>query len=462
MSDRHAPQTAELLDLLHPTAEETVLAAMLRDSYTATQLAQDLLPADFHDPRRAVLFEAACAVLRGVEPMDTPTVAAECRRIIRERSLRLTITPEWIDSHTGDVQRAAAYGATLKKLSWLRNVGDFALWLAAELADRPNPDDLFSAAQERWQLLAPAKKQANPFVYGWETVEPYLAELAQRSRRLEAGDEKRLTWPWASWRTLVRPLRAGMVGMLAAPDGVGKSTYLEQIAEHAASVGLNTVLVHLEDELQVKKDRRMSRHALVDNAHIEDGQLTADEWRRIEAANQRIAVWGGRLHYLHAPGWTMEEICRELRARAGEGVVDVIILDYIDKCRASRGQLRLYGSDSWQRQADDMEQFKSLCEQLGVAGMTATQGNKTMLDDGRKTRKNIAGSGQKSHKSQLVAILTRETLTSAMYDNNGELVADAGEPSPIAHIRIDKQNRGKVCEFEQYFVGQFFTVRDLR
>lgn len=452
-----------MLGLTNAAAEIAVLHAMRVDTNAAIDLAQTLTPQDFHDTRHAVVFEAISTLLMGVEPIDTKGILAECRSIVRERKLKQFIDDAFIDDLSeGDIRRYAMYANTVKKLGWLRQAGDFAFWLVQELQERPQPDELFSAAQERWQMLAPKKAESN-FVYGWETIRQQREAIRERVLRRKEGIVSRFDWPWASWNKRVRPLMPGMVGIIAAPDGQGKSMYLEQVAEHWASNGHQVVLVHLEDSLEYKRNRRSARHGLVSLDKIEDGDLTGEEQARLDDADERMELWAGYLHYYHCAGKSMTEIIRELETRVAEGVCTCVVFDYLDKVQPTRGQARVYGENSWERQANDMEQLKTFAENANVPVFTATQGNKAMQDSGTQTRKNIQGSGQKSQKAQLVVILTRDLVgEQGLTDKNGKVLAEPGEYSPVAKLRIDKQNRGKTGEFSQFVLGQFFTVRDIQ
>lgn len=453
---------ADILRLFHPAAEETTLAAMRDDSNVAIQLVEFLTPDEYYEPRYRLVFEAFTRLLRGIEPVDTEALVDECNALAREQRLSIQIAPDFIDDLTGETGRAVPYANTLKRLSWLRKMSDFTFWMVQELQSKPDPDELFTAAQERWQHLQPIRKVEN-FVYGWDTIKLQQQNIRKRVVDQRNGVVTPFNWPWEAWNKFVRPLRAGTLGIFAAPDGMGKSTYLEMVAEHWAKGGAQTVYVHLEDDLSYKLDRRDARQAKVEMNKIEDGLLDRNELNRIDEAHKAMADWVGNLHYYHAPGLGMVEIIRELEARVKEGVCQAVVFDYLDKVQPTRGQAKLFGDNTWERQANDMEALKSFAEQNHLPIFAATQGNADMQGPGTQTRKNIQGSKQKSHKSQLVVILTRDIVgENGLEDKDGNLLAEPGEYSPIAKLRIDKQNRGRTGSFEQFYIGKFFLVKDLK
>lgn len=453
---------AKLLQLVNQVAEETTIKGMCQgDMQTAFAISEMLESSDYYDQRYQVMFLALQNLLRSIEPIDTAAIVAECKSVANEYNLKVLITPDMVERLTGDVTKAVAYAQTVKRLSWLRSTADFAYWLVKELQAQPAPEELFVAAQERFQVLQPKLTNDN-FVYGWDTVKMQAKTLEQRVKDAQEQTGLRFDWPWHSWNNIIRPLRGGMVGILAAADGMGKTTFLEQVAEYWAECGYQTVYVHLEDALDYKLDRRTARQALVEMNHIEDGTLTAEEWRKVEAADQRMAQWACNLHYYHAAGKCMGEIVRELESRISEGVCQAVVFDYLDKVQPSRGQAKLFGDNTWERQAADMESLKTFAEKANIPVFTATQGNKSMQNGGTQTRQNIQGSGQKSQKAQLVIILSRDIVgDGGLYDSDNVLLAEAGEYSPIVNVRVDKQNRGRTGGFKQYLAGKYFTVRDI-
>lgn len=453
---------AKLLQLVNPIAEETTIKGLCHgDMQTAFQLIDQLDASDYHDQRYQILFMALQNLIRGIEPIDTKAIVTECRSLIGELKLKVTIAPELIDNLVGDTDKAASYANTVKRLSWLRKTADFAEWLVKELQMQPDPNELFTSAQERFQILQP--KQVNQdFIYGWDTIRIQQNAIAQRIKEFEAGETVRFDWPWASWNNIVRPLRPGMLGILAAADGMGKTTFLEIIAEHWAKREYHVVYVHLEDSIDYKFDRRTARHALVPIESVEDGSLTREELRRIQEADRQMASLANYLHYYYAGGKSMVEIISNLESRVREGVCQVVVFDYLDKVQPTRGQSKMFGDNTWERQAHDVEKLKNFAEKCNVPVFSATQGNKDMQENGVQTRKSIQGSGQKSQKSQLVIILTRDIVgEGGLYDSQNTLLAEAGEYSPIVNVRIDKQNRGKTGGFKQFLVGKYFTVRDI-
>jgi replicative DNA helicase len=454
----------DVLELTHPTAERCVLIAMRRgNSEDAVYLADELQANDFADPHHLLAFQSMVNILRGTDPLDDSAILAESFQVAKDMKLKVKLDAGWLAELDGEHLRAKAYAAVIKRYSWMRSAGEFAYWWIQKIQDHADPDLFFAEAQEKMQTLQPPTKN-NRFVYGWDTVGAHKADIAQRVADKQAGKVSPYLWPWASWNHQVRPLRPGMLGLIAAADGVGKSTYLEMVAEHWATGGLHVVYVHLEDALDYKMDRRLARWARIPLQVIEDGTQSEEQQAVIAKAQEKLDRNLPTLHYFDAAGMSMSEITTELKARVDEGVCQAVVLDYLDKVQPSRTQAKLFGDQIWERQGNDVEMLKTFAEKNHLPVMTAAQGNKNMQKTtGTRTRKDITGSGAKTQKAQLVAILTRDIVgEEGLLDGDGELIAAPGEYSPFVDVRIDKQNRGKTgLTMTQFLIGQFFDVRDV-
>lgn len=449
---------AAVAELTHPTAELAVLHGLCgSNTELAIELSKQIDPLDFSTPVGQVVAEAAIRILRGYEPLDAVTLYATCKDIQTERRITVGVTESMVAGMLeGDTNRSLAYAVTVKRYAWLRKAREFAEWFGHEVMDIGDPDELFAGAQERIQHLQPAQRAAT-FVYGWETIKLHDAMVQERMRQSANGEALIFDWPWSSWNMFVRPLRGGLMGVVAAPDGMGKSTVLEMVAEHWAGKRANVVFAHLENDFDYTMNRRLARWSQVPIGNIEDGTLTEEHRREIRESYQRMNL--DALHYLDAAGWTMPELIAELSIRHSEGVCQAVVLDYMNKIRPSREQARLFAGRPYERQADDMEMLKSWAVKHKVPVFTAVQMNKEGQRDGRQTRSNIRGSGEVSEKSQLVIVLTREILESDLVVG-GVKLADKGEYSPVMTVRVDKQNRGRTAEWQMFYVGKHFKLHD--
>jgi len=460
-----AKSVAEVLHLVNFQAERRVLAEMLADAAFAAEATEKLLDETcFYDEANQLLFSAIGSLQGGFELVDADTVMSEARHLWVGKK-DFPVSSGYVDDLPEPTGAGVTNAALLRKLRWLRQAGEYAVWLSTEIQKNPNIDSLFTDAQSMWSKLSP-KVGNNGFTYAWDTFPEYEAQLAKAKERTTVPGGS-FTWPWKSWNDKVRPLQNGMIGLISMADGQGKSTAMEQIAEHWAKQNLHVVVVHLEDMPDYKYNRRMARWSGVPIDRLEDGTLTQQDEVAIKEANEKNLEWAGLyLHYYHAPGLSAQDIIRELERRAAEGLCQSVIIDYYDKLGISATQSRTFRGDGaqWLREADNVEQFKIFAERTGVPLMGATQGNASMYDASqRHGRGNIGGSKKKSHKSQLVIVGSRAIVPAGgMYNRDGKLVAEPDEYSPITKWVIDKQNRGKTGSISQWLVAGRFMFVDMQ
>ena len=271
-----------------------------------------------------------------------------------------------------------------------------------------------------------------------------LAAIPENERRV-------LSWPWQSWRDRIDPLEGGMLGLLTAPDGQGKTIYGESISEHWAKHKNRVVFVHYELSRKLMMMRRTARHASVLVRDIKQGTLDIAEKQRIAKIRPTLTAWDGYVSYLHTPGWSMEKTVSELRRLHNDGQCDVVLLDYLEKAAPSRRQLQMYGTNKYQREADNVEQLKTFAELTEVPVLMLAQ----MSKEGKKTsfstvdRTAIRGAGEKSEKSNLVVMLKRDRIDD-----------EAGYSNEV-NVLVDKNTMGETGTFKQIMQPEYFRVGDI-
>lgn len=287
-------------------------------------------------------------------------------------------------------------------------------------------------------------------IMDWQaSFELYDAEIARRIAlaQLPESERKQFNWPWSSWNKLIDPIEAGILVLLAGPDGSGKTTYAECIAEYWARRGQHVVFVHFELSKIIMLDRRAARHTAIARRQLKlAGELTPKDLHDIELHKAKLLKWPGEITYLHTPGKSMELVIRELVALKEAGRCDVAIFDYLEKAAPSAAQLKAYGSNHFQREANDVELVKTFSESHGVPTLMLSQFNKSgkqsSFDD--LSRSDIRGAGEKTEKANVVILLQPDKMV----------------PEQI-NVKLDKNTLGPHGTFSQYFDGPKFQVVDM-
>lgn len=260
---------------------------------------------------------------------------------------------------------------------------------------------------------------------------------------------KQLDWPWPSWNKIIDPLEPGMLGVITAPDGAGKTLYSEILAEHWASHKFRVVFVHYELNRRLMMLRRTARHTSITARILKSGKLTSEQKREVTDVRPRLLAWEGYITYLHTPGWSMEQTVAELQRLRTEQQCDVVVLDYLEKVGASRRQLQMFGSNVFQREADNVEQLKNFAEtsEIPVIMLAQMRKDEKSKDMDKTDRSGMRGAGEKSDKANLVVILKRQ--------RTGD-----GYSSEV-DVLVDKNTMGACGQFKQMMQPEYYRVADI-
>ena len=111
-----------------------------------------------------------------------------------------------------------------------------------------------------------------------ESFDFYEALMIQREHnaQIPASERKILDWYWPAWNKLIDPLEPGMLAVISAGDGQGKTIYAECLAEHWARRKNHVVFVHYELNRALMLDRRTARHTGISRRDLKGGNLTQE------------------------------------------------------------------------------------------------------------------------------------------------------------------------------------------
>ena len=197
-------------------------------------------------------------------------------------------------------------------------------------------------------------------------------------------------------------------------------------------------------------DRRTARHTSIPVRALKSGNMTPEQRATVASVRPRLLAWDGEITYLHTPGWTMERTIAELRSLQADGRCDVAVIDYLEKASPSARQVKLFGSNVWQREADNVEQLKVFAESTDVPVIMVAQMSKAgkNTDAGRMDRNDMGGSGDKSNKANLVVLVRRDRDANGSYSNT-------------VHVQIDKNTMGATGAFDQWMQPEYFRLSDI-
>lgn len=399
--ERLVPQAIE--------AEQSVLGAILMDP-AAKSATSDLTPPMFFREQHRLIFEAMQAV--GVT--DVVTVSDELeRRGTLSKSGGLSYLTHLVNMVPTSIH-ARHYAQIVHRTHILRQF----LSLPTQITDM-----IYSEAEDVdhvWSKIRQAVDAVQPqirddAVLEWaESLSWYLDVQVERQaehERRESGAVTEINFPWRaiSCAGRIKRLRPGMLAVVTAQAGAGKTAFAECCAEHWAKRGLKTLFCHFELSHEVMMDRRAARHTDLSMDDLDIGVHTS----RLGAYSDNLASWAGNITYLHCPGWTASKLTAFTEKWASRHPVDVIVIDYFQKMAYERSNR--FSLNSAQARGQMVEQCKNLAEVLGMPILLLSQLNR----DGR-----IRDTGELEEKANVVLEIDRQRdISTGRYDTLAKITA---------------------------------------
>jgi replicative DNA helicase len=201
-------------------------------------------------------------------------------------------------------------------------------------------------------------------------------------------------------RLLKGGLAKGEIGVVLAPTGVGKSTILTKIANHAFNLGYNVLQIFFEDNPKVIQRKHFT---LWTKIHPDEMSIKKEEVlmrvKEVEnkMTNQLI------VEKLPSDTMTMTQIKNLIRKKIADGIkVDMVLLDYID-CVVPEKNL----GDEWKSEGSVMRGFEAMCHELNLVGWTATQGNRSSISSEVVTTDQMGGSIKKAQVGHVIISIAK-------------------------------------------------------
>jgi replicative DNA helicase len=196
-------------------------------------------------------------------------------------------------------------------------------------------------------------------------------------------------------RLLKGGLAKGEIGVILAPTGVGKSTILTKISNHAFNLGFGVLQIFFEDNPKVIQRKHFT---LWTKIHPDDLSEKKDDVikqvREIEESMPNKLI----MKKLPSDTMTMLQIKNQIRKMVSDGIkIDMVVLDYID-CIVPDKNL----GDEWKSEGSVMRAFEAMCHEMNLVGWTATQGNRASISSEVVTTDQMGGSIKKAQVGHVI------------------------------------------------------------
>jgi replicative DNA helicase len=405
-------------------AEQALLGAILADNRAYERVGEFLLPDHFADPLHARIYGA---IRRRIE----------AGQLVDAVALRGEFEAEEMDSRGADGQYVKVKGAVylaqlLRAMVGIRNADSYGrvihdTWLRREvIAIGETLVDLSHGAEaaltgrdivargDEALLALTADTGGGGVRDGHQVGDALLREVAAAMER--QGGLAGLTYGLRGLDRISGGLRPGQFVLIAGRPSMGKTSMANRMAYGAAAAGARVLFVSAEMRAQDVMAREVCAEARLPlSAYIRGGlvdpmtgqfrRLAQDEFDRLTEATMRIGA--------SSVTWDDESVTiQQIRARARKlqrakgGGLDMIVVDYLGRMRASENVQR-FGLNSVVTELS--AGFKDLAKQLGIPVVVLSQLSREVerRDDKTPLLSDLRDSGSLEQDADVVIFLYR-------------------------------------------------------
>ena len=425
--------------------EEVVLGALMLEKDAYMNVA-DILTADaFYDPVNAMIYEAISTLGLNQRPIDMMSVKEQLRR---DGNLEKAGGAVHITELTARVLSAAnvEYHAKIVAQKFLaRRLISFASKIETEAFDESNDvDDLLQEAEG--ELFNMSQTHLKREVTQIDPVLNLALEQIQTAANAETGLSG-LQTGYTGLDKMTSGWQNSDLIIIAARPAMGKTAFVLSMAKNMAiDYNIPVAIFTLEmANVQLVK-RLISNIADLEGEKIKSGQLTPDEWDRL---NSRIRLaFSAPLYLDETPGLSITELRTKARRLVRERGVKLIMIDYLQLMNATGMKL---GSRE-QEVSTISRSLKALAKELNIPIIALSQLNRSTetREDKRPVLSDLRESGAIEQDADIVCFIHRpEYYTKSTEDANGNDIRG------LAELIVAKHRSGAVGDVKLRFVNRF-------
>ena len=420
-------------------AEESLLGAMLLSAEAIASAAGLVSASDFYKPAHGHGYDAVHTLYAAGQPADAVTVADELRRAGLLDAIGGPGVLAQILSSTPATTNADRYARIVEEYALLRRL----IGVAGEIAELGYsvPEDV-SKALDRAESMVYEVNERRVTDSTSRLSELLSQNLDNLELLYERGDAITGTpTGYLDLDQLLSGLQPNALVVVGARPAMGKTSFALGMVAHAALEAAKPVLFFsLEMSNLELSQRLLCAEAKVDSSRVRNGQLQAEDWKKISSAMGRLAeapIWID-----DNPNLTIMEIrAKARRLKSQIGGLGMIVIDYL--------QLMTGRSNAENRQVEVSELsrgLKILARELETPVVALSQLSRglEMRADKRPMLADLRESGSIEQDSDVVMFIYRDEIYDPKPENAGQ-----------AEIIVAKHRSGPTGVVQLAFLPQY-------
>lgn len=431
-------------------AERSFLGGLLIDNQALNRLLDVIIdPEDFYREGHQRIFRVITELLAKGEPADLVTVTNSLQsqgvleKIGGSKYLSVLVEEEF------SAANVPHYAKIIKEKAILRRLVHACNEVSSEALSSVEDQAEFLDGVEKKIFSITEMKHSNSF----EALKDVLLKNFQEIEDL-ANQKGGMAGVPSGFKDLdahTSGWRPGQLIIVAARPGMGKTSFMLNLAKHAALEVKKPVAIFSMEMTRLELGMRLlATDARVDSERLKTGRLQEQDWRNITRSAARLS--SAPVFLDETGGLNLLELkarCRRLQSvQQGLGLV---IVDYLQLMSglSKKGM----SSNREQEIAEISRGLKALAKELSVPVIAASQLNRGVesRQDKRPMLSDLRESGAIEQDADMVIFIHRES------HYNKEQVEDKS----VAEIIIGKHRSGQTGIVKLSWLGQYTSFEDL-
>lgn len=420
-------------------AEKSLLGAiMLSDDVMADALTL-LKPGDFYEKRHQIIYKAMSDLYDQHKPIDLRTLTSELKHQKQLKDIGGAPYLVELSEFVPVASHAKAYAEIVERASTRRKLIKAGNNIAEKAyAEDANVDDLVGEAEK--ELFEVSDKIVKS---DYVPMDQLLADAIERIAELQRnkGALRGLKTGFADLDKKTAGFQKGDLIIVGARPAMGKTTFAQNLAYNIANINKRGVLFFsMEMAANEIVDRMISDIADVDNWRMRTGNLSDEEFSRVEDALGEIDELP--IYIDDTSAMTIAEMRNKSRRAVHDHDIGVVVVDYLQLMAGSDR----YAGNRVQEITEISRGLKILARELEIPVIALAQlsRNVTGRDDPRPVLSDLRDSGSIEQDADLVMFLHRPDY----YKKPEE------EDTNITELLIRKHRHGAIGLIELYFDGE--------
>ena len=458
-SNRRRQRTPQPVDNtyghLQPQAldvEKTVLGALMIDKDAYSVVCEILHPESFYEPRNQKIYAAIRELSMKEKPVDIVTVTDQ---LSKSGDLEDVGGPVYIAELSGRVASSAniEYHANIIAQKFLaRQLISFASDVETKAFDETiDVDDLMQHAEGALFELSQKNMKKD-----YTQVDPVIKNALDIISKAAANTDG-LTGVPTGYHKLdeyTSGWQSSDLVIIAGRPAMGKTSFALSLAKNiAADYKQPVAFFSLEMSNVQLVDRLISNVCEIQGSHLQSGQLTPDEWDRLD---KRInGLYGSPLFVDDTPGLSVFELRTKARRLVREHGVKLIMIDYLQLMNANGMRF----GNRQEEVSTISRSLKGLAKELNIPILALSQLNRGVEsregNEGKRPQlSDLRESGAIEQDADMVLFVHRPEYYRIYQDEHGN------DLHGVAQILIAKHRKGGTGDVNLHFRGEFTRFED--